>query len=86
MLVEFIPFDYHGDPASIGMLKIPMGFKIFNVSTAQVKKSDSRRSSLNGNRTRISTLRGSRPKPLDDKAIKKMAIENCQLTFGLLPR
>ena len=27
-------------------------------------------SSLNGNRTRISTLRGSRPKPLDDKAIE----------------
>ena len=27
--------------------------------------------SLNGNRTRISTLRGSRPKPLDDKALKK---------------
>ena len=27
-------------------------------------------SSLNGNRTRISALRGLRPKPLDDKAVR----------------
>ena len=32
--------------------------------------------SLNGNRTRISTLRGSRPKPLDDKAVKILKSES----------
>jgi hypothetical protein len=55
--------------ATIVMLKVVKEFFIHEVQNRLKKKRDIKDGSLNGNRTRISTLRGSRPKPLDDKAI-----------------